>query len=196
MKKILLVIALMASNQASASFWDSVTGFFSSSEPETEAVKEEVVKMEAEAESAENSAVLDNIPQKLALVDTLVQSLSVSEAQATGGMGAILNQAKSGLTTEKFGLIEQYIPNADSLLAAVPAISSDGKGLTDMMGQGSLKESANKIASASQVVQQFSAMGLSPDMIGQFIEVATGFLSQSGGSEASALLTSSLGAFL
>lgn len=129
------------------------------------------------------------------LTSMLVSSLGVTDKQATGGLGSLFGQTKQNLNAEQFGQIAQYVPDMDTLLKAAPAISgSGGKNLGGLLGN------AGKIASsmqgAGQVMKQFEALGLSSDMISQFIQIAMSFLQKEGGSETTDLLKMGLGSLM
>jgi len=68
----------------------------------------------------------------------------------------------------------------EMLLAAAPALSSKGGagGLSGMLSNaGGL---ASSIGGLSQITDQFEALGLSPEMIAQFANIAINYFTQEG----------------
>lgn len=137
----------------------------------------------------------DMLSQGLALLPLLTQSLNVSDTQASGGMGALLQAAQALLSKGDFGTLADAIPNASSLLADAPKLTEKSSGGSDLLNSAmDLAAEHNDTAkTASNLASQFKSLGLSTDMIPKFTETANGFLKQNGNSEASDLLTSALG---
>lgn len=127
------------------------------------------------------------------LTSMLVSSLGVSDKQATGGLGSLFGQTKQNLNAEQFGQIAQYVPDMDTLLKAAPAISG-GKDLGGLLGNAG--KIASSVQGAGKVMKQFEALGLSSDMISQFIQIAMSFLQKEGGSETTDLLKMGLGSLM
>lgn len=197
MKKILFVIILGAfSLQANAGFWDSIGGFFSGSgdSAETPATSSQITTPNSTAAAVSPSMVQTG----LQLLPLLTKTLGVSNNQAEGGMGAILQVAKTLLSGTEYGSLVNAIPNVDSLLAAAPALAQSSK------SQGGLLNSALDMASeysetartGSQLVSQFQSLGLKPDMIPKFSEVTSNYLKQSDNAGAGALLTTAISSIL
>lgn len=129
------------------------------------------------------------------LVGMAVSQLGLSETQAQGGLGSLFSLAKSNLSGDEFGQIASAVPNMDTLLAAVPALTG---GESQSGGLGGLAGSVASLAGGSDLMKQFSALGLSPDMIKPLAELAMQFLGQgeSGGTDLSGLLVKGLGGLL
>ena len=127
-----------------------------------------------------------------ALVPMLTEGLGVTEAQASGGMGSILQAAQGLMTGSDYSALTQAIPNADALLAAAPAVKTAKKGdlLGSALGMASSYNANTK--AASQLVSQFSSLGLSPDMISQFTSIAVGYLQNGTMPETADLLNAAL----
>lgn len=132
------------------------------------------------------------------LVPMLTQGLGVTEAQATGGMGSILQAAKGLMSGTDFGSLSKAIPNMDSLLAAAPAVTSTKKGSGDLVGgaiDAASKYSANTKV-GKQLLSQFKSLGLSPDMISKFSDVAMNYLKKGEMPQTADLLSSALSGVL
>ena len=125
------------------------------------------------------------------LVTMLVQQLGVTETQAQGGAGAIFNLAKERMQAEAFDQVAGAVPNMDALLGAVPKKSS---GLGGMLGSGtSLLGGANgNLGNLASLASSFSQLGLSPDMVNQFVPIVLSFVQGNGGESVSQLLAAVL----
>ncbi len=128
------------------------------------------------------------------LIPSLTKNLGVTETQAEGGTGALLELAKSNLSQGEFGQIGAQIPGFETLMAAAPALTGKaGGGLGGMMGNlGGVGASLSGLAKVSE---QFEALGLSPEMISKFAQIIVGYFKGGEGNTA-ALLEKGLGAAL
>jgi hypothetical protein len=99
------------------------------------------------------------------LVGKLQDQLGVSEAQAVGGTGALLQLAQNQLGTD-----------------TMSTLISETSGLSNLLGGGSsLSESLlSNISSMSGVQPAFSALGMDSAMIQQFVPIVLGFLGEQG----------------
>jgi predicted ATPase len=131
---------------------------------------------------------------KTTLIKEIVKQLGVTDNQAEGGLGSLMQLAKGSLSSGEFSQLSDSVPNMSTLLAAAPLLTSgDGGGMTDMLaGAGGLASSLGGIAT---LTEQFKALGLSSDMISQFATMAISYFS-SDGSGAGALLQKGLGSIL
>tara|TARA_R110001583_G_scaffold22377_7_gene84015 strand:+ start:13890 stop:14462 length:573 start_codon:yes stop_codon:yes gene_type:complete len=172
MKKHILATTLLISitSVANAGFFDSI---FGGEETTPAAVKAEAVSSVA-TEKASTISTATNIAT--GLLPTLTQQLGVSETQASGGLGSIMQLAQSSLSTDEFSQLSTGVPDMSSLLAAVPALSSGtGGGLTDMLSKAG--GVASSLSGLALLTQQFEALGLSPAMISQFTQIAMSYFS-------------------
>jgi len=94
------------------------------------------------------------------LLKTLTSTLGISDTQALGGAGALLQLAKDQLSTGEFDKIAKIIPGPLNSLDDVKPI--------------------------------FENLGMSGDLVGQFIPVISNYASVAGGSDVSDLLGSVL----
>lgn len=99
------------------------------------------------------------------LVGQLQNQLGVTQTQAVGGSGALLQLAESQL-------------GADSM----DALSDQVSGLSGLLGGGSSlsKSLLSNISSMSGVQSAFSALGMDPAMIEQFLPIVLSFLGDQG----------------
>ena len=180
-KKILTATLLLSMvNVAHASFFDSLFG-----------KNDETTAASAKAETSVSSVAA----QATGLLPTLKSELGVTDAQAEGGLGSLMNLAKTGLSTTEFSQLSSNVPNMSALLAAAPALtSSTGQSLTNMLSSaGGLTSS---IGSVAQLTSQFKALGLSSDMIAKFAEVAMTYFSKNDDAATSNLLQKGLSSIL
>lgn len=190
MKKTLLASAILLSsaNMAHAGFLDFLFGNKEEAAPAAEApaptTAPETKTITAPAAQpvapAESSMMEDATNMAMGLLPMLTGELGVTETQAEGGMGSLLQVAKGALSSDEFSQLGQGIPGMDTLLAAAPALSSKsagGNALTGMLANaGGL---AAGLGSMGKLTEQFEALGLSPDMILQFANMAISYFSNS-----------------
>ncbi|WP_323813218.1 DUF2780 domain-containing protein [Cellvibrio sp. NN19] len=159
---------------------------------QAESVKTAATSAATTAATTTATAAGDTAATAMALVPMLTEGLGVTETQATGGMGSLLQAAQGLMSGGDYSSLLSAIPNADALLAAAPAVKSAKK--NDLLGSA-LGAAANYSAStkaASQLVSQFSSLGLSPDMISQFTNIAVGYLQNGTMPETADLLNTAL----
>lgn len=113
-----------------------------------------------------------------ALVGQLVQQLGVSQQQATGGAGAIFDYVKSKLSAQDFTTVANAIPGLDGLIAAAPK-SSAGSSLSSLAS--GLGVNTGSAAGAADLAGAFSKLGLSSEIVNQFIPVVLDYAKSQGG---------------
>ena len=176
MKKILLTSAILLStaSTAHAGFFDFLFGEYEKAAPaEVTAPAKTTQTVTAPAESSMTETATN---MAMGLLPTLTNQLCVTETQAEGGMGSLLQVAKGALSSDEFGQLSQGIPGMDTLLAAAPALgskSAGGNALTGMLSNAG--GMAAGLGAMGKLTEQFEALGLSSDMIMQFANIATPF---------------------
>lgn len=110
------------------------------------------------------------------LLKTLTSQLGVTDTQALGGAGALLQLAQDKLGADQFSAIAAIIPGADSYLNIAKTV---GK-ITGPM------------SSLDDVKPIFENLGMSGDMVSDFVPALSGYASMAGGSGVSDLLGSVL----
>jgi hypothetical protein len=148
------------------------------------------VAVETDAEAQVEKPAMPNVSD---MVSAVTKQLGVSDSQATGGLGSIFNYAKDNLSSEQFGSISSTLPGLSALLSAAPDVST-------MAGEGGLGGLMDKAASyndslkaLNDVKKQFAALGLKPEMISQFIDVASQYLDTEEGKKIKDTLMQGLG---
>ena len=129
-------------------------------------------------------------PGNLDLTNTLVKQLGVSQQQALGGAGAIFQTAKESMTQEEFASLSQSTPGMSDMLNAAPVASdslSDLTGLSAMMG-----DTDGTLGNMASLASSFQQLGLSPEMVGQFVPVVTNYVKGTSGQVTANLLKSIL----
>ena len=120
------------------------------------------------------------------LVNSLTQKLGVSNEQATGGAGAILSQAKAKLSPEDYAKVNESLPETETLIKAAPK----DDGMTGKLGgMASALTGGNEAAGGlGALAGSFGKLGLSPDMVGQFMPIVMDYAKDKGGASVAGLL--------
>ncbi|HHH39913.1 MAG TPA: DUF2780 domain-containing protein [Sedimenticola sp.] len=126
------------------------------------------------------------------LIGAATSQLGVNEQQASGGMGALLGAAKQNLGGDKYGELLSMVPSLSGLAgsAATTATGSSGGGL--LGAAASALGGGSGLGQAAQLAETFQGLGLSPDMVGRFAQVALDYVQGEGGAQAMELLKSGL----
>lgn len=104
------------------------------------------------------------------LTKDIAQQMGVTEAQATGGIGAMLQGAAEKLSAADFGTISKEVPGVDKYLKAAQNALGGAK-LTDLGGvQGAFK----KLGLKPEQVEQFKPVVL--DYVGKYSPSARSML--------------------
>lgn len=105
------------------------------------------------------------------LTEVLMQQLGVTQQQAQGGAGALLQLAESRMSAKDFTALSNSIPDMQSLLGAAPAAG--------VLGSGGMAGT-------------FLQLGLTPDMVQKFIPTIVQYVEGTGGSALATALRSAL----
>ncbi len=188
MKILAAGLLLSVTQVANAGFFDFLFGGKEKA-PAVEAQTEAAVEKETASALATAASMAEGV------LPLLTQQLGVTERQAEGGMGSLMQMAKSALSEGEFAQLSSGVPNMDTLLAAAPVLTGEGGSgaMSDLLS--SATGAASSLAGIAQLRQQFESLGLSPDMIAQFANIAISYFSQSG-ADTGALLQKGLGAIL
>jgi len=113
------------------------------------------------------------------LIGLLTSQLGVTEQQATGGAGSLFGFAQEEMGVSDFDVVSSALPSVDSLIGAAPETGSSG-----LLGSASslLGGSSSSLGDMASIASSFSDLGMSPDMVGQFVPVILDY-AQSAGSE-------------
>jgi len=130
-----------------------------------------------------------------ALLGMLTGQLGVTEQQAGGGIGALMNVAKQNLSGSDYTQLLGGAPDLGALAGiAAPAPAPSTGGLGGLFGSASslLGGQSQGLGQLAQLTQAFSQLGLSPDMVGKFAKVALNYVQGSGGTALMQLLAGAL----
>ena len=118
------------------------------------------------------------------LIGSLVDKLGVSEEQATGGAGAIFKEGKNNMSSDDYSQLLNAVPGIDSLISAAPQAGGLGGTASSLLG--------GSAGSMAGLADSFSKLGLSPEMVNQFVPIVLDFVQSEGGQQAMTLLKSAL----
>lgn len=123
----------------------------------------------------------------LGLVSTLVSKLGVTQKQAEGGAGSILDYAKNNLSKDDFAKVASALPETESLLKAVPR--SEGSSIDSLGGAlGGGGGTLGTVAGLASLGGTFQKLGLSSDMVGKFVPIILDYAQSKGGAAVSGTL--------
>jgi hypothetical protein len=120
-----------------------------------------------------------------ALVDMLTQQLGVTQAQAEGGLGALLSTAQDNMSSSDFDQLGDVIPNMSGLLGAAPQlppeeeVKEEKSSLMSMAG-GLLGESGDQL---QYLDGAFKSLGLDSKTIAQYSKLLLDYVESEGGQE-------------
>ncbi len=128
------------------------------------------------------------------LVGMLTSQLGVSQQQASGGAGSLLSFAKDQMSAGDFDVVSSELPDVDSLIGAAPDTGSSALGSLGALTSGSslLGGSSGGLGDMAGLASTFSDLGLSPDMVTQFVPVILEYAQTSGSEQAMQLLKGAL----
>ena len=126
------------------------------------------------------------------LVSALSSKLGITPEQASGGAGLLLGLAQGKLSAEQNSELTAAIPELDQLLASAPQLQNNQT--SSLLGAASslLGGSDNELGQLAQLVPGFESLGLSPDMVQQFVPVVLDVVNQQGGNALMSALQSVL----
>ncbi|KZY85644.1 hypothetical protein A3741_27600, partial [Oleiphilus sp. HI0069] len=200
-KTLLFAVMLSSASTASAGFFDSIFGKKEAAPVAQTTMTNEVAKAASEEVPAEASETGSMVDMAMGLLPTLTQGLGVSSDQAEGGMGALLKLAQTTLSGDEFGSLSEGIPGIEGMLAAAPSLGdSSGAGLGGILSK--VSGASGSLGALGEVTKQFEALGLSPDMVLKFAQMAIEYFSgdskssdeQGSGIDIGGLLQKGLGA--
>lgn len=115
------------------------------------------------------------------LTSLLTKKLGVTEAQATGGAGAIFDQVKQTVSAEDFSAVTKALPGADSLIKSAPKTSA----MSDKVGglSSSLWGSSTSLGGMAALTESFSKLGLEAGMVEKYTKIILDFAESKGGKE-------------
>lgn len=123
----------------------------------------------------------------LELVQMLTSQLNgVDEKQAGGGAGLILKCVQDNVSGQDFSKLLEMVPGVGELVQQAPDEKSSGGGLLGAIGGLASAVGGDKFGQLGQLAALaggFSKLGLSPEMVAQFLPIVTAFVQKKGGNE-------------
>jgi len=137
---------------------------------------------------AETTGVMD-------LVTMLTGQLGVTEPQAAGGAGSLFDMAKGALSESDWTQVASAIPGVSDLISAAPAVSQSTAEKSDKLsglagGLGAVTKAVDSAGNFAAVNDQFKQLGLSTEMVSQFVPVILSFAESAGGEQVMNILKS------
>ena len=136
------------------------------------------------------------MPSVKEMVGILTESLDVNQSQAEGGLGSIFNYVKGNVSADQFSQLSDALPGIGEIIKSAPDVSkmAEGEGLSGLLDKAS--EYSESLKAVNDVKKQFESLGLSPEMIAQFVQQAQSYLDTEQGQQAKQLLSEGLGKLL
>lgn len=121
------------------------------------------------------------------LIGSLTDLLGVTNEQATGGAGAIFKEAKNKMSSGDYSQLLSAVPGIDSLIQAAPQASGLAGKASSLFGG-----SSGSIKGLSALTESFAKLGLSPDMVNQYMDVILDFVQSEAGQQTMTMLKNAL----
>ena len=123
------------------------------------------------------------------LVGMLTSQLGVSQQQATGGAGSLFNFAEGQMGSSDFDVVSSALPEVNGLMSAAPEGGSEALGSgSSLYGSSLLGGSSSGLGDLTGVASSFTDLGMSPDMVNEFVPVILEYTQSAGGEQAMQLL--------
>ena len=119
------------------------------------------------------------------LIQQLVAATGVSQQQAEGGAGLLLNLLKEKLSDGDFAQVSEAVPGIDKLMNAAPDTASGGLG--GLLGSTLSALGGGELGDLASLANGFSKLDLDTGMLGKFIPILLAFLQNQGGGDLAAL---------
>jgi len=115
------------------------------------------------------------------LIGMLTSQLGITDTQASGGVGSILNYAKGSLSNDDYSTLEKAIPDASSMISTVAKSDDSSSALGSIAG--SLAGNDSSTSGLMSLASNFSSLDMDTSMISKFVPIIINYLqsSNSGG---------------
>jgi len=133
-----------------------------------------------------------NATQASGLTQALTQKLGVNSQQASAGAGALFQVAQSQMGGNDFQQLTGSMPEISGLINS--ATSSKPSGLSQIASGASslLGDESNTAGAAVQAYETFQSLGMSSDMVKQFVPIMTDYVSKNAAPKITNSLISAL----
>lgn len=187
MQKIIFTFVLsvaLLSNARASEWQDMMKAATAAASPQTKKAINDLLHGHSKLpplQTPQNSQILPALP----LTDVLMQRAGVTQSQAQGGLGVLLQMAQSKLKAGEFAQLEQAIPNVQSLLSNLsPEMLSSVAELASGSG--------GTINNLITVVSLFKQLGMTPEQIQQFVPLVLDYVNTQQGATMAKLLGSAI----
>lgn len=184
---LVLLLSCLAITPVQASWISDLFG--TSAPPKTPPAD---TSLKAKTQSVDTPAATQDLAAN-PLVNMAMSQLSLDKSQAEGGLGSLLNMAKSSLSQDDFSTLAKDIPGADMLLAAAPLLKK-GDGVSGLLSQAG--DLGSTLKGGAMVYDAFEKLGISKDMVMPMVSLLKNYLQGNSGAQSVGLLTKGLGALL
>ncbi len=116
------------------------------------------------------------------LVEQLTSRVGVSGEQAAGGAGALFKLAKQRLSPADFVEVSDAVPDMGTLLQAAPQGGGALGAASSLLGGG------NSLGDLAGLAASFETLGMSQDLISEFVPVVLEYVETNGSRHAMELL--------
>ncbi len=123
------------------------------------------------------------------LTALLSEQLGITEEQAAGGAGALLDMAKSQVDGADFSKLAESVPETADLLAAAPKLEVDDSPAAESLLDGG---SGAQLKSALGLVSSFDKLGLDASTLKSFTPIVVDYFRNKGGEAAGNMLMGAL----
>lgn len=184
MQKIIFTLALSFAllNTARASEWqDMMKAATADASPQTKKAINDLLHGHSKLPPLQNNQTVAAPP----LTDVLIQRAGVTQSQAQGGLGVLLQMAQSKLKAGEFAQLEQAIPNVQNLLSN---LSPEMLSSIAQLASGS----GGTISNLITIVSLFKQLGMTPEQIQQFVPLVLDYVNTQQGATMAKLLGSAI----
>ena len=117
------------------------------------------------------------------LINSIMTSTGVDKDQAMGGTGALFEMAKGKMDKTDFDKVSDVVPDMDSMMDAIPALSG---------GSSMLGSVATTLTGMPKVLAVFDKLGISQDKVALFTPIIVNYVEDKGGEALGKILGDSL----
>ena len=183
MKKIILTLALpmvLLSNAQASEWQDIAKAASNAASPQTKQAINNLLHNARLPAQHGTQAIQAN-----QLTEYLMKGAGVTQTQAQGGMGLLLQLAQSKLQAGQFAQLAQAMPNPQSLLSSMnPSMLNSLAQLANGSG--------GTVSNLLTVVSLFKQLGMTPTQIQQFVPLLLDYVNTTQGAAVTKLLSSAI----
>lgn len=132
------------------------------------------------------------------LINDIVSKLGINEAQAQGGVGAILNFAKEQLAAGDFSKITSVIEGAETFMNAAPKTAGTTASATPALGglfntvTSALGINTGSVGAIVELVGKMDGLNIDKATVAKFLPIVMNYVEEKGGATAKNILANIL----